>query len=178
MNTSFPKKVKQKLKIVAYYQIAGGVFGLVMLLKLLASVGTITGIILLILLFVAGIYSFSIFCGRQILKGKIDLALQLSMLLQSIQIFSFAIMGYSFKIVAGFGILLGFNFIEGFHFGFKFHLVDFQINLGTDDQEVALYVNLFATYIMYYISELREDIKEYRMMTAELDTSEDSRIWE
>lgn len=172
----FPKKIEQKLKIVAYYQIAGGIFGLIMFIKLLASVGTLTGPILLILSFVAGIFSFSVFCGRRILKRKIDSALQLSMILQSVQIFSFAIFGYSFKIIAGVGILLGFNFIEGFDAGFKFVTADFQINIATEDHDVALYVNVFATYLLYYINELREDIKEYRMEIAEVSSIPDSGI--
>lgn len=65
------KKSNIKLKILAWYQIIGGIAGLLITIWLLARTGQINGLILLILLFASGLYVFSIYCGRLLLTINI-----------------------------------------------------------------------------------------------------------
>jgi len=166
MNKNISKSIARKINLLAYYQLAGGVVGMLMILWALTQIGSITGLVLAILIIVALLYSFSIFCGRKLLSGEIDLGLKLSKLIQVVQIFSFALLGYAFKFIAGFGVLIGFDFTDSFNFRFAFNTSDFQINYNSDDEVVSLMVNILAIYLIQFISELQEDIKEYRLIHA------------
>lgn len=167
---NFSKKLNRKLTILAYYQIFGGVGGLLLFLYALAQLGTITGLVMLLMLIMISLYLFSIYCGRKILANEIRLGLQLSIVNQAIQIFSFNMLGYGFKFVSGIGLLVGFDFQDGFNFRFNFQFSNSNIQYAVEDDLVALMVNIVAIYLIQYISELKEDIKEYREMELAAET--------
>ena len=170
MNNKFSKIINRKLTILAYYEIAGGVAGLVVMLYLLSQLGARTGMLLLLLLFVASIYPFSIYCDKKILKGDIKLALSLSIIVQGLQIVSFSLLGYAYRFVSGIGFLIGFEFFDGFNFRFNFQISNFKINYASDDNIVSLMVNVVAVYLIQYIIEIQEDIKEHELILS-LDNS-------
>ena len=101
------KQSRIKLKVLAWYQIVGGITGLLLTIWLIAQTGQINGLILLVLLFATGLYSFSIYCGRLLMTDKYLTGFKLSLVNQAIQILQFAMLGYAFWYASGLMFTLG-----------------------------------------------------------------------
>lgn len=175
MNVKLPNKLKAKLKRLANYQIAGGIIGIIWTIWLIAQTLTISGLILLIYLLAVGLYSFSIYCGRLLLKGKYELGLKLSTINQSLQIFSFALMGFAFKFVAGLYLGFSIDYTNDFKFDTKFSFSAFQININTDEELITLGFNFVAVFLVQYIMRIKEEIEENKLLqSAQIHTEESS----
>ena len=162
MNKQLPNNIKSKLEILGYYQIVGGVIGLMTVIWVIAQTITITGIIILAFIFVTGLYSFSIYCGRLLIKEEYDLGLKLSIMDQALQIFSFAILGFAFNFVAGLGIGIDIDYTNGFILNFSFSLSDFQVNVNRDKEIIKLGFNFLAVFLIQYIIQIKDEIEESR----------------
>lgn len=175
MNIKLPNKLKTKLKRLAYYQIAGGIIGIILTIYLIEQTVTITGLVLLIYLLAVGLYSFSIYCGRLLLKGEYELGLKLSTINQSLQIFSFALMGFAFKFVAGLYLGFSIDYTNDFKFATKFSFSALQINMNTDKELITLGFNFFAVYLVQHIMRMKEEIEEKKLLqSAQIHTEESS----
>lgn len=164
MNVKLPNKLKIKLKRLANYQIAGGIIGIIWTIWLIPQTVTISGLILLIYLLAVGLYLFSIYCGRLLLKGEYELGLKLSTINQSLQIFSFALMGFAFKFVAGLYLGVGIDYTNDFKFDIKFSFSAFQININTDEELITLDFNFVAIFLVQYIMRIKEEIEEHKLL--------------
>jgi lipoprotein signal peptidase len=76
----------KKVKFVAYYQIIGGAIGNLLSLWLMIKYNG--GILLLLGTF--GLYTYSMYCGKLLLEGKIIEGLRFSSINQAIQTINFA----------------------------------------------------------------------------------------
>jgi hypothetical protein len=92
---------KIKLQALSYYQIVGGIIGIGLVILSFAQANRITGLVVVIFAFAIGLFSFSIFCGQQLLKGNIKKGLKLSTINQILQIIHFTILGFRFNYIAG-----------------------------------------------------------------------------
>ncbi len=164
MNLLLPNKIKTKLEQLAYYQIAGGTIGFIMVIWLIAQTTTITGLIILIFIFAGGLYSFSIYCGRLLLKGDYNLGLKLSTINQALQIFSFALFGFAFKFIAGLCIGVGIDYTDDFNIKFSFSLSDFQISINQDKELITLGFNIVAVFLIQYILRIKDEIEAFKLL--------------
>lgn len=164
MNLGLPNKIKTQLKQLAYYQNAGGIIGLIMVIWLIAQTTTITGLIILIFILAGGLYSFSIYCGRLLLKGDYDLGLKLSTINQALQIFSFALFGFAFRFVAGLYIGIGIDYTNDFNIKFLFSLSDFQISINRDKELITLGFNFLAIFLIQYIMRIKDGIADFKLL--------------
>jgi len=154
------KDSKIRLKIFAWYQIVGGVAGLLLTIWLIAHLEQINGLILLIILFATGLYAFSIYCGRLLLTPKYPRGLRLSYINQVIQIPQFAMLGYAFWYVSGLMLTLGVIVGDGFNFTFNFSLTStYQISIATGETAFKLAINIAAIFALYFIDKLKTTIK-------------------
>jgi len=161
MSPFLTKRSKIKLRVLAWYQIIGGIAGLLITIWLIARTAQINGLILLVLLFAMGLYGFSIYCGRTLLTDKYLLGFKLSIINQAMQILQFAMLGYAFYYVSGSMVILGIKVNNGFTFNFDFGLYSkWQISIATDETEFRLGINLVAIYAIYFIDKLRSTIAE------------------
>ena len=151
--------IKSKIKGLAIYQIAGGTIGIGLTIWLIAQTVTITGLVILIFILAAGLYSFSIYCGRQLLKGKIKSGLKLSTINQALQVINFAVLGFAFKFVAGLILSIGIDYTNDFNFTFNFSLSEFQFNINSDKELVTVGFNIVAIYLVYLIDKLKQEIE-------------------
>ena len=151
--------IKSKIKGLAIYQIAGGIIGIGLTIWLIAQTVTITGLVILIFILASGLYSFSIYCGRQLLKGKIKSGLKLSTINQALQLINFAILGFAFKFVAGLILSIGIDYTNDFNITFNFSLSEFQFNINSDKELVTVGFNLVAIYLVYLIDKIHQEIE-------------------
>ena len=150
---------KLKLKGLAYYQIAGGIFGIGALIFALAQAGAITGLLLLLYILAFGLYSFSIFCGQQLLKGNLIKGLKISTINQVIQTIQFAVFGISFQYISGFGFTTGFDITSDFKFVSTFSLSEFICNVNYEKDLAIVGINIVAIIVLYFIENLKRKIK-------------------
>lgn len=159
METYLTKKTKDKVKGLGYYQIIGGVIGIISTIGLIAQVGTIKWLVVLLFLLAAGLYSFSIYCGQQLLKGRLKTALKLSTINQALQSINFAILGFAFKFIAGVTLLIGIDYTNDFNITFHFSLSQFQLNINNEKVLLTVGFNLVAVYLIYFIDKLQQKIE-------------------
>jgi hypothetical protein len=165
MQTIFSKNINNKLNYLGIYQLIGGVLGLMLTIWLLTQVGQMTTLIALLFLLAFVLYAFSICCGVLLLGTQYSVGLKLSMLNQVLQIGSFQFLGYAYLYISGCFLNLGIgysvgNSASGLKMGFDFGLMSkWQLSIASQNHSFALYVNLVAIYLIYFIDKLRGAIK-------------------
>jgi hypothetical protein len=151
--------IKSKIKGLAIYQIAGGIIGIGLTIWSIAQAVTITGLLILFFVLAAGLYSFPIYCGRQLLFGKIKSGLKLSIINQVLQVINFAVLGFAFKFVAGIILSIGIDYTNNFNFTFNFSLSEFQFNINSGKELITIGFNVVAIYLVYLIDKLQQEIE-------------------
>jgi hypothetical protein len=149
------KNKDTKLKVLGYYQLIGGIAGLVTTFYLIAQTATITGLILILYLIALGLYSFSIYCGIQILKNRKH-SLDVSLINQYLQLISFAILGYGFKYVSGLLLSVGVDLTNSFDMKFNVGIMStWEMNWNTDADKIEFNLNLVALFFIIFIDKLK-----------------------
>jgi hypothetical protein len=165
MQTLFSKNINNKLNFLGVYQILGGVLGLMLTIWLLTRVAQMTALIALLFLLAFVLYALSTCCGILLLGRQYSVGLKLSILNQVLQIGSFQFLGYAFLYISGCFLNLGIgygvgNLASGLKMGFDFGLMSkWQLSIASHNHSFALYVNLVAIYLIYFIDKLRGSIK-------------------
>ncbi|RZJ77606.1 MAG: hypothetical protein EOO47_16335, partial [Flavobacterium sp.] len=107
MNTLKNKRLLKPIKLLAYYEIIGGVLGLLILTYFTLTTSPIQLPLLIALSIGAIFFLFSIISGQQLLYGNLTKALNLSLITQMLQLISFAVSGYALLLVSGLMISVG-----------------------------------------------------------------------
>lgn len=173
MSRYLGKEIEAKIDKLAYYQIAGGILGIGIVIWFLAQTTVLTGLLLVLTLFATALYSFSIYCGNHLRKKKdLKFWLKLSLLNQILQTVNIAIPGYVYKFEAGLAFIVSFDFTEKLKFSFNFSLGSFQFHFATDDNFIRVGFNLAAFLVIYYIVNLQEEIEERSLLIDETSLNE------
>ncbi|MGF7078744.1 hypothetical protein [Mucilaginibacter sp. UYCu711] len=168
MHFFLSKKTALKLKLLAWYQILGGICGIALTIWLLAHTNQITGLILLFLLVAFGLFGFSIYCGRLLLSDKYLFGFNLTIVNQALQILSFKMLGYGFMYIAGSMLLCKISFNHGFNFSFNFSLTStWNIAFNTDDTPFELGINFVAVFMLYWVEKLQTLVKKEKAIANE-----------
>jgi len=162
MNEYIKQNEKTKLQVLSYYQIAGGITGIGLVIWLIAKTEVITGLVLLVFATGTGFYSFSIFCGQQLLKGNIEKGLKLSTINQILQIIQFAVLGFAFKFIAGIMLSVGIDLTTSFNFTFNFSFPAFEVTINRDKDLLKVGFNILAIYLVFFIGRLEDKIEQER----------------
>ena len=160
MNFSLKIATKKRIRQIAYYQIIGGVLGLLIGIWAVTKISHIS--VDLIIFYSLGTlaFAYSILCGQRLLKGDVQKALQLSTVNQIFQLFNIAILGFSFKFTAGLYLGLGFDYTNSFLFALGFQFSQFSITFDSSSTQVILEVNLVALYILYLIETTKKKVTQ------------------
>ncbi len=162
MQNTLDKNTDIQIKILAYYQIIGGVIGIGLVVWLALQTVNILVLKVLLLGVGLGLYSFSIYCGYHLLSYTNKESFRLSAINQALQILSFSLLGYSFKYIAGIEFIIGMNLTSEtlFTFNFAFFFSEFQISFTGDEDVAKMGINLIPMLIMYFINKLEQKIKQ------------------
>jgi hypothetical protein len=150
--------IDNRMKSLGYYQIAGGIIGILLTIRILITQETINGLILLFILIAFFLYSFSIYCGN--LLRKLDLnGLNYSRWNQGLQILQFGLFGVGFKYFSGLFFKFGFNWTESFTPYFELGISSWALSyLPKKLDEVVLYLNIVPIIVLYLISKTEQEI--------------------
>ncbi|RYU97376.1 hypothetical protein [Emticicia agri] len=157
-------KFKSKIAFLAYYQIAGGTVGILLLIWLIASTFPVQGMSILLYLLMAVFFGLSICSGWLLIEKRIEAGLTLSKINQILQIFGLAFGGFAFEYVAGVAVFIGINLEDSasFMFNFSFSKLELYVNSSKDFAKVE--VNLIAIYLVYLIIKLQNAIASDRRL--------------
>jgi len=181
MQPFLSKKSKIKLKIFGWYQIIGGIVGVLLTLYLLARTGQLTGLMMILYLIAFGLYGFSIYSGRAVLGNNHERGLNLSILNQAMQVVSFTLLGYGFMYVSGMMFLVGIKAEAGVKINFNFSLTStWYLYFKSDDSTNEFAINFLAIYLIYFADKLRlitkneaNDYQETQLINATSDIADE-----
>jgi hypothetical protein len=94
MSDLFSKSIATKLRVLGWYQIIGGVIGVLLTLWLFVKMQTLSGLVILLFIIAFGLYGLSITAGKKLLGAQYKLGLRLSIINQVLQIVGFLFLGY------------------------------------------------------------------------------------
>ena len=159
MGILFSKKIKSDLIKLGLYQIVGGVLGILIIVYAILKIQLFTELSVLVYFIMILFFAYSILCGVLCMKTKGN-SLLYSLINQMLQIFGFAIMGYTLKYVAGFYLTIGLNLKDSIEFTFGTVLSKLDFNINHDKERLELDFNLIAFAFVYWIDKLMKKVKE------------------
>ncbi|HYF30044.1 MAG TPA: hypothetical protein VD993_02890 [Chitinophagaceae bacterium] len=178
MNTVYSPGIRKlqtsnttRRRVLGFYQIVGGAIGLVMASLVLSHLFSTEYVrdyrLITIVSFVILLYIFSIACGTLLLMNK-ESAYSYSLAQQAAQVLSLDVGSFGFTYVSGVNLSVGIDVdgtaIMSFHVGIS----NFWATIGGEAGLHKIMFNLVAIYLIYYIIELRKNIrKEMVLKNAE-----------
>lgn len=159
MENQISKETESDLTKLGLYQIVGGAVGILIIIWSIYKTQLLTGLTVLIYLFILLFFAYSIFCGTLCLKTKKN-ALGHSLTNQILQVIGFAMMGFAFKYVAGFYLTIGLDLTDSVSFGFGAGISKFDFNFNNEKDRLEVDFNLVAFAIIYWIDKLMKKVKE------------------
>ncbi|WP_181303971.1 hypothetical protein [Rufibacter sp. XAAS-G3-1] len=145
-------------RFIGVYQLAGGLVGLFLCLKMIPalqqpSTSTWVGLFL-----AAVLYIFSTLCGFLLFR-QTRKAFNLSLANQVLQVLSFGISGLAYNYVAGIKLGVGVDFLESWHFKAKLSLSSFNFSFGAHAGASFVTINLLALVLIYLLERARDEVK-------------------
>ncbi len=150
---------KDILKILGFYQLIGGIIGLVLGIKMLMHTGEFTGPVFLFVLLIFGLYSFSVYAGLITIKLTEKWLLH-SQINQIIQFLYISLSGYTYFYVSGIGLFLGFDMTHSFIFKIHFFIIS-ECNLAynLNPEKIVIELNIISFLVLYFINRLENRIR-------------------
>lgn len=165
------KSTKLTIKLISWLQIVGGITGLGLIAYLMLNLGAINGVILLIICVGLGLFSYSIYTGKTLLRDSNKrIGVILSIINQSLQIFQGSILGYTFVYGSGANFSLGY---ESSTFTFNFSVIEstFQMSINTDD-DFFVGINLIAVFLLVVLVDIWDELNENKLEKAPINQVE------
>ena len=154
------------IKIIAWFQIIGGILGLGAVAYLMLNTGEINGALLLIFILGLSLFIFCIYAGRQLLiLDKPTFGLIMSIINQGLQLFQWKILGWGMLYAAGTQLSVGLESKVDessrgllINFNFKSIYSEFEFAIMSGDN-FRLRMNLVALIILIVLVDILKEIK-------------------
>jgi hypothetical protein len=159
MEKQISQETESDLTKLGLYQIVGGAVGILIIIWDIYKSQLLTGLTVLVYLFILLLFAYSILCGTLCLKTKKN-ALAYSLTNQILQVIGFAMMGLAFKYVAGFYLTIGVELTDSVNLGFGIGISKFNFNFNNEKDRLEVDFNLVAFALIYWIDRLMKKVKE------------------
>jgi len=146
MNTL--KQIKNKVMILGWYQLIGGILGITLSIDLLFNIlsqGPDGSIILMLLINIP--FVLSIYAGYACIKDQTNRFL-ISKINQAFQVVSFSIAGAAYTYYSGVFFSIGIDTTLNSTYDFRLGLSAFNFEFNSGSDNYMVYVNLVAFYIL------------------------------
>lgn len=175
MSPFLSKSSKNKLRILAWYQIIGGLCGVLIFLWFSIQTDQVHGMLWVIFSIIQVLYCFSIYAGWLLLRDKLILGLKLSIINQSFQIVALTFVRFTYLYVAGMELFITIDTANGFNLGIKYYLgSEATISFYQEEKPLFLGVNLVALILVGLIRKLHNTIKQEKAAFDNLESPEES----
>ena len=156
MEKYISKETQSDISKVGYYQIAGSLISVTLILWGIISSGLEESLFLFI--FILLFLSWSIYCGIHCLKTRKN-CLQYSLINQLLQTIGIAIFGIVFQYAAGPYLYLGVNLTESGRFLFGAGLTNIVFAINSESDQIQIECNLVAIVFTFWIIRLMKKVK-------------------
>ena len=163
------KKIEEEIKILGYYQVAGGIVGIGFLIfEIIGILGQDSKKLEEFIVYIIMITPFllSIYAGIQCIKDKSN-KLLLSKINQALQVISFSLAGFGLTYCSGVYFAVGIDLTNDFMFKFNFGLSSVNLEFNTLSKSSFVLVNVIAFYLVYKIIGYEHTIEEYKNLDIE-----------
>jgi hypothetical protein len=164
------KNINKKIDWIGYYQIGGGILGVVFLLDIITSNLDRVNIQFLYYLLPLTFFSFSAYSGYALIKRKTNGVL-LTKINQYLQLPQIGILGFSFQYVAG--LFLGLGISGLVDIGFNFNLADFTFSLSSSPNEIIFMINLVPIILLNRLEKYNTKLKKNKKIIETLENEKD-----
>jgi hypothetical protein len=154
------EKIALKIKYLGFYQLIGGIIGILNTIRFLPSFTQINGGVFLILLLIFALFSYSFYCGYLLIKKKNSKGLNLSVYNQLIQIIGFGVLGYAFHFTAGIYAGIKLNLTNDTILTFMFGHSAAMININSNPEFTELSLNFIALLLLNLILNLKSKLEK------------------
>ena len=155
MRNQDQEALEKRIKILAYYQMGGGVLGMGFNIAHILTVEYIKGPDVIIFLLALGLFFFSIICGVKLLNEP-EQGLTYSLINQFLQLPMFSLAGYVYKFTSGILILIGFDLTSDFIIKFEFAITSYDFRINTYSEEIKAGINIVALILVLLINRIQQ----------------------
>jgi hypothetical protein len=113
------KKSAIRLRILGWYQIIGGIYGVLMILWFATHLDRVYWQLYFIALLLVALYGFSIYSGYLLFRDKFIFGIKLSVINQCLQIFGLTFVRFTYIYVAGMELFVTVDTSNGFNLGLR-----------------------------------------------------------
>jgi hypothetical protein len=152
-------KTKSNISTIGWYQIIGGGIGALIILYSLFTAAQLSGLNILIYVFMLLFFIYSIFCGTLCIQHKAN-ALTHSLINQFLQLIGFAVFSVAFSYVAGLYLSVGLDLSNSVNMKFNIGISKFDFNINRELERAEINFNLVAFGLIYWIDKLMKKLKE------------------
>ncbi|WP_037320273.1 hypothetical protein [Salegentibacter sp. Hel_I_6] len=164
-------KTRKKLYILSLYQIIGGLIGVGYTIKLLLSIGSINGPLLLILIIAFVLFFFSIYSGYLLFKKRFIQGINLSIINNAFQVIGFGVLGYGFKYVSGLIAGLKIDLTNDIIFTIDFDITNWKMSYNSNPDLTYISINIIAIVVIGFLFNAKERIeKQKEISTIDLES--------
>ena len=154
------EKITLKLKYIGFYQLVGGIVGILNTIRFLPNLTQVNGGIFLILLLIFALYSYSIYCGYLLIKKRNIKGINFSIYNQLLQIIGFGVLGFAFHFTAGIYAGIKLNLTNDTILTFMFGHSAAMININSNPEFTELSINIIALILLNLILNLKSKIEK------------------
>jgi len=158
------------MKNIGYYQIAGGILGLILTLRAFVYEQALSGLSFLLYSIAILLFVFSIYSGNLLRKANIK-GFSFSTWNQVLQVIQISISAFGFEYYSGVFFNIGFQWTEKFIPDFNFGLSGWILRYTDYDlNHNSVYINIVPLLVIYYIRKIQDQIEERKqiMESAEI----------
>ena len=152
-------KTKSNISTIGWYQIIGGGIGVLIILYSLFTSAQLSGLNILIYVFMLLFFIYSIFCGALCIQHKAN-ALTHSLINQCLQLIGFAFLGVAFSYAGGLYLSVGLDLSNSVNMKFNVGISKFDFNINREHERAEINFNLVAFGLVYWIDRLMKKSKE------------------
>ncbi|SEP58179.1 hypothetical protein [Flavobacterium urocaniciphilum] len=156
-------KLLRRINFLEYFLIIGGLFGIVLQVANLLSMNldkfqNLSSYVTLYSPFI--LFMFSIYNGLLLTYKKYELGLKLASYSFYLQLVAFTAFGFWYENYLGFGLGFSLELTNDTFFGLNFNFSQFILGLVKDSSIFEVRFNVFALFMIYYISKVSIDLKK------------------
>ncbi|RZK62481.1 MAG: hypothetical protein EOO85_32225 [Pedobacter sp.] len=164
MATKPGKRQYSKIEYIAGYEILGGLYGLIISLYYFSQVSGFSSPLVIIFLFIIGLYIHSIFSGILMFKNE-TIGITQSLINQFFQIISFSLLGLSYQYYAGLAFKLTWNLTESSFWPYlNVGISSWEILFSTESTISYIGINIVALTLFIYLIKQRKKIRNDKLL--------------
>ncbi|WP_298762020.1 hypothetical protein [uncultured Psychroserpens sp.] len=153
------KKIYQRIEYLGYYEIIGGIIGILLIFLSVYDKLNSNGFFIFSLSLFLVLCGISIYSGILLIQKKYRKGLNLSFFTQAVQIISFVLFGYIFDFAIGIYLRITTELTNDTIVGLDFGFANWKLSRNANPDIIELNINIIAIVLLLFIAKSVDGIK-------------------